>query len=211
MAVALAAALGGCSSDNAGGDWKAMFEVARTAWASRDASVELAEAASIPYATMGVRIGDGRQQIIVLATDAGGERLWTSAARIAITTRGGRIVATAGFAANLTAAGSAVNRVTWTTAQHVQWMADFADLNIYSVPVACDDSPAGRETVSILGKDFDTIRVDESCRSERLDWTFHNTYWVSPDSGRVWRSVQYVHPNADPLEIEILRPPESPL
>ncbi|HEY4942158.1 MAG TPA: YjbF family lipoprotein [Rhizomicrobium sp.] len=209
--TAMSAALCGCSSDNGGGDWTAMADVMRKAWDNRNASVELAEAASIPYATMGVRIGDGAQQIIVLATDSGGQRLWTSAARIAITTSGGRIVSTAGFAANLTAVAARDGLgAPWSEPHRVRWTADLSDLGVYSVSIVCQDTPAGHETTTILGKDFDTVRVDETCRSDQLDWSFTNIYWVSLSSGTVWRSVQYIHPNMDPLELEILRPPVTP-
>ena len=188
-----------------------MIDVMRKSWDNRDASVELAEAASIPYATMGIRIGDGAQQIIVLATDSGGERLWTSAARVAITTNGGRIVSTAGFSSNLsaTAARDGVD-IPWSKPHKVAWTADLSDLGVYSAYVACQDRPAGRETTTILGKDFDTLRVDETCRCDQLDWSFSNTYWISAASGRVWRSVQHFHPRMDPLELEILRPPVTP-
>ena len=57
------------------------------------------QAAAIPYASMGYRLDDGIRALLVLATDANGEQLWTSAAHVVIVTRDGRIVRTVGLAA----------------------------------------------------------------------------------------------------------------
>jgi hypothetical protein len=207
--AACAAALAGCSSDG-GGDWIALLSLARTSWENRDAPVALEEAAAIPFATVGVRIGDAHEQILVLATDSHGERLWVAHTQVAMTTRGGRIVATAGLPFNVAgysaANGTAAN---WSAPHSVRWSVDFPDLGLYSVAVACEDRPAGSDPITILGRQLDTMRVDETCRSEQLQWSFTNTYWVSEASGRVWRSTQYIHPKMDPLTIQILRPPES--
>src|SRR6185312_7864901 len=55
------------------------------------------QAAAIPYASMGYRLNGGNEQLVVLATDANGEQLWTSAAHVVIVTRGGRITRTVGL------------------------------------------------------------------------------------------------------------------
>lgn len=208
-ALALAGLLAGCSSDG-GGDWMAMFQAARTSWEERDAAVALQDAASIPYATLGVRIDGGREQMLILALDNNGERLWTSGAHVAISTRQGRIVRTSGFGADLTGYGAAQgSAASWSQPHRYSWTADFKDLGYYSLPVNCDVTPAGPDPITILGKQFDTIRVDETCRADKIDWTFTNTYWVSAQSGRVWRAIEHFHPKGPELEIEILRPPLS--
>ncbi|MEI9997261.1 MAG: YjbF family lipoprotein [Rhizomicrobium sp.] len=205
---ACAGLLAGCSSE--GSDWFSMLKAAREAWDARDAPVSLEQAAAIPYATMGIRINGGREQVLLLATDTNGERLWASGAHVAITTRNGRIVRTAGFGTDLTGYQAAAGDPSgWTRPHSFTWNADFADRGIYSVPVVCRMVPAGPDPITILGKQLDTIRVDESCRAERLDWSFANSYWVSAATGRVWRSIQNVHPNGLTLEIELLRPPLS--
>ncbi len=187
----------------------AMFKLVRQSWESSDA-VQLNDAAVIPYATLGIRIGGDPERIVVLATDSHGERVWTSASRVALTTRRGRIVATAGLGHDLSAfVGDSALNGDWKIARSFSWTADFNDLGLYNVEVDCDDIPAGSEKIVILGKDIDTIRVDETCRSNQLDWSFSNTFWVSQVSNRVWRSIQYIHPKMGALEIELLRPPQS--
>jgi hypothetical protein len=207
-ALSCAVAVAGCSSDG-GGDWLAMLQAARNTWETRDAPVGLNEAAAIPYATLGVRLDGGREQILVLATDAGGERIWTAGTAVAITTRHGRIIRTAGFGTDLSGYDGRKGESDWLNAHTLNWTADFADLNRYSVPVTCDSQPAGPDPITILGKQFDTVRVDLTCRSDLLDWSFVNSYWVSAQTGRVWRSREQFHPKGPVLDTELLRPPLS--
>jgi hypothetical protein len=207
-ALAGALALSACSSDG-GGDWLQMFQAVRSSWESSGAPVKLDDAAAIPYATMGIRLDGGREQILILATDSGGERLWTSGTAVAVTTRGGRIVRTSGFGADLSGYGTA-DKTNWALPHSYTWTADFKEMGLYSVLVSCNDVPAGRDPITILGKDFDTIRVDETCTSDQVHWSFTNTFWVSLESGRVWRSIQQVHPKGPVFEMELLRPPLSP-
>jgi hypothetical protein len=209
LALASAIALAGCSSDN-GDDWLNLLQAARASWENRDAPVKLNDAAAIPFATLGIRVDGGHEQILILAVDTNGERLWTSSASVAITTLHGRITRTAGFTTDLS--GYIANSRTledWSQPHRYAWSADFADLGFYSVPIVCEVAPGGPDPVEILGSRIDTLRVDEACRSEKLDWSFQNSYWVSRTTGRVWRSIQHVHPKGPTLEIELLRPPLS--
>ncbi len=206
-ALAAACLLGACSSES-GGDWMDVYDVAKHAWSGSGPGVKLEQAAAVPYASMGVRLGDGPEVMIILASDMGGQRLWTSAARIAITTESGRIVRTEGFTHDL---GSYVpiGDAEENGARTVRWQADFPDLKLYSILILCRDKQVRDETIVILGKDIHTRRIDESCSSEssQLDWSFENTYWVDPANGFVWRSIQHVHPQLDAIETEVLRPP----
>jgi len=202
-----AAGLFGCSSDG-GDDWLSLWRVTKDAWEQRDADVSLQQAGDIPYATVGIRIDGGREQLLILATDNNGERMWTSASNVAITTRDGRVIRTAGLKGDLsgyTTVGSV--KEAWNRPHAYDWTADFADLGYYSVPVHCNVRPAGHETIAILGSSLDTLRVDETCRSEKLAWDFNDTYWVDPESGRVWKSSSQVHPKGSTIELELLRPP----
>ncbi len=208
-ALACTGLVAGCSSDG-GGDWIAMFDAARSSWENRNAGVELKDAAGIPYATLGVRIDGGREQILILGQDENGERLWTSSARVAITTRGGRIVRTSGFGTDLSGYTATGPREDWSRPHAYTWTADFSDLGYYSVPVTCDVRPAGADPITILGQSFNTTRVDETCHADTLRWSFSNTYWVNTQTGRVWRAQAHFHPKGPALDLEILRPPLSP-
>lgn len=210
VALTCAALLSGCSSDS-GGDWLYLWRAAKVTWNSRDAPVGLNDAAAIPYATLGLSIDGNREQILVLAMDAGGGRLWASSAHLAITTRDGRVVRTAGFAGDLSGfAANESGREDWTRPHTYSWTADYESLGAFSVAVNCDVRPMGADPITILGQSFDTFRVDEACRADRLDWSFTNSYWISVSSGRVWRSINHFTPKGPELEMELLRPPLTP-
>lgn len=89
------------------------------------------------------------------------------------------------------------------------WEEDFADQNLYSVAVMCHATVRGSESVSNFGRPVPTVRVDEDCRSDQIDWSFTNSYWISPQDGLTWRAIQYVSPKLDPVETEILRAPSE--
>ena len=203
-------ALTACSSGTiGGGDLGQLYQMTRAMWGSAGQDVTLAEAASVPYASMGVRIGDGAQAMIILAGDTGGERLWTSASHITLVTRDGRIVSTSGLSHNLSGYQIVRSINTVDGIRTIVWLADFADLGLYSVTIFCQDRDAGPATITVLGTAIRTQRVNESCASRdgSLAWSFHNTYWIDPKSGLAWRTIQHVHPNLDPIETEMLRPP----
>ena len=135
--------------------------------------------------------------MLVQAGDLNGQALWTSAARIAITTnRQGRIIRSAGFPYNLEGFQIEADDTQTNSLGTVRWMADFSDLGRYAIPIACSRHSGGEETIVILGKNIRTRRVDETCRStsSELDWSFSNTFWLDPTTGIAWRSIS-AHPS----------------
>ena len=201
-------ALAGCSVLGRG-DFKSFYELSKKVWNGDTQSITLEQASAVPYASMGIRLGGGPQAMIVLASDTSGQSLWTSAAKIAITTKDGRIVRTGGLEKNLGGLAPLSDGRDKDGVGTVRWQADFPDLVFFSVPITCQDRSAGGETIIILGSNIRTRRIEESCVSEyrNLDWSFHNTYWLDPSNGLVWRSVQHIHPGFDTIETEILRAP----
>lgn len=213
-AWACALLLAGCSSSsdsNYSEYWTALKQGVRGTFGAAPA-VTKAQAAAIPYASMGYRVDGGAERLIVLATDTGGEQLWTSADHVVLLTRDGRIVRTVGLPHDLAALSAGRDgdpppvqalRAPFASSR----LEDFPDLNLYSVPVTCHVAMQGRAAITILDNRLDTIRVDESCISEKLNWSFVDSFWVDPESGLVWRSRQHIHPKGEILDTEILRPP----
>lgn len=191
-----------------GGDAAQVYDMAQLAWAG-GGNVTREEAAAVPYASMGVRVGSSSEVMILLAHQSGGQALWTSASHIAITTRDGRIAQTAGLRHNLGGFDSEQDMKIGRSAATFEWLADYPDIGLFGVKITCEDRPGKDETIRILGADIRTRRVDESCSAERdrLGWSFDNRYWIDPASGLVWRSIQHIHPDLDAVELEILRPP----
>jgi len=207
LAIALLI-LAACSSGQST-NWSEVFTAAFHSIRSDRPGITLEQAASVPYASVGVRVDGGNEILLALAGKTGTEALWTSASRIVLLTRNGRIVRTAGIEHNLTEAriveGSRGAPPTDVSASS-RWELDFADLNLYSVQVRCTSVVRGPETVKNFTVNIPTIHVDETCRSDQLDWSFVNSYWISPTTGLTWRTIQYVNPKMGPIEVEILRP-----
>jgi hypothetical protein len=170
------------------------------------------QAAAIPYASLGYSLDDGNQNLLVLATDTNGELLWTSPSHVVIVTRDGRIVRTLGLPhdlSGLTTLGgpppspTQAIRQPFTSARQ----EDFPELGLYGVTIYCYARLVGRQKILILGQAITTNRVDESCRSQKAEWSFVDSFWLDADTGLAWRSRQHINPKAGSIEIEIFRPP----
>jgi hypothetical protein len=209
-------AAAGCSSANSGNtSYSQFYQILRQSWAASFGKVRITreQAAAIPYASLGYSIDGGNQGLLVLATDSGGDLLWTSAAHVVIVTRDGRIIRTVGLGRDLSNLTSRDEKGLPAPANAVQApftntrLEDFPDLGLYGVRVSCRAALAGRQSIKILGQAIATLRVDEACSSRDPDWSFTDSFWVDRDTGFVWRSRQHIHPNGAMIETEIFRPP----
>ena len=215
MVPALALLTAGCSSAGSGNtNYSQFYQIVKQGLAASFGKIRVTrdQAAAIPYASLGYTLDGGNQAMLVLATDTNGELLWTAPTRVVVVTRDGRIIRTLGLPhdlSGLTSAGGpppppgqAVRAPFSSTRQE-----DFPELGFYGIAVSCRARLVGRQKIAILGQDIDTNRVDESCRSEKPDWSFVDNFWVDPDNGIVWRSSQHINPKGGTIEIEIFRPP----
>ena len=216
MYGALALLASACSSSNSGNtSYSQFYTVLRQSWSGSFGKLRITreQAASIPYASLGYSLDGGNQGLLVLATDSGGDLLWTSAAHVVIVTRDGRIVRTVGLGqdlSNVTARDqsglppvAAAVRAPFSTIR----LEDFPDLGLYGERLSCQARLGGRQSIKILGQSIATLRVDETCNSRNPDWSFTDNFWIDKDSGFVWRSRQNVHPKGPLVETEIFRPP----
>jgi hypothetical protein len=175
-------------------------------------SITREQAAAIPYASIGVRIGNSSQVLLVLETKAGGTTLWTSASRIALELQNGRITRTAGLEHNMSQSGpngiDPLQSHEFTPrAEPYTYVMDIPDRNTYQALVKYEMGEAGRDTLTIFGTALDVLHAREKGSCSLLDWEFENEYWLDPTSGLVWRSLQNIHPEMDVVEVAILRPP----
>lgn len=204
--------LGGCAQQGAYHDYGVLVRQSFSRMFHRQ-RITRAQAAAIPYASLGYSVGDADERILVLATDTDGKQIWTSAEHVVLTTHGGRLVQTVGLPYNLAGMTSANNgdlpplaaaiKAPYTSVR----LMDFPDLSAYGVRAVCTTQSKGPESVTVLGTTIATTRVDERCRSGERDWSFTNSYWLDPQTGMVWQSRQSIHPRLDSLQIEIFRPP----
>ena len=175
--------------------------------------ITLEQAGQIPYASLGYRIGNSAEYIVVLAATTAEGLIWTSADHRALVTADGRVTRTAGFDWNLANTSFAQSDPVSTGLQRmttnvsVTRTLDLRDINRFGVAVQSIFTPVRKTTIAILGTNLNVLEVNEDCRCSDMDWNFTNVFWADIDSGFVWKSVQTIHPNLGPLSIEVLRPP----
>jgi hypothetical protein len=205
-----------CSSSNFGNSsYGQFFQLMRQSVSAGFGKVRVTrqQAGSIPYASLGYTLDGGNQGLLVLATDNGGDLLWTSAAHVVIVTREGRIVRTVGLGHDVSGVTSRDERTLPSPATAVRGpfastrLEDFPEMGLYGVRVSCQARLAGRQSIKILGQAIATVRVDEACNSRDPDWSFTDNFWLDQDTGFVWRSRQHIHPRGPLVETEIFRPP----
>jgi hypothetical protein len=204
--------LQGCSS--AQSDWSQYFQLIAGNYRGNAKKVTLEQAAAIPYASLGYRIDDGAQALLVLATDTSGTLLWTARSRVVLVTRDGRLMRTVGLPHDRAAMAAQKNTVLAPPAQAIKGtfrsdrVMDIPSLGTYSIPMTCFTTARGREIITILRTALPTRRIEETCRSSNLRWSFTDVYWVDLVTGFPWRSVQHLSPSRGKIQIDILRPPE---
>ncbi len=167
----------------------------------------------IPYASLAVKIGRQPRVLLVLSRYDGKNLHWLSADQAALITRGGRVVKTAGLPIDLKTTilynPDPVRQDTLHKISDGYRLTRSVDLQPGNRAVVLVDSTfkvAGRETVEIVELTFETIRIEETGRARDFGWRFVNTYWVDPESGFVWKSIQNFAPGLPPALIEVLTP-----
>jgi len=194
----LLAACTDTSSDYARLSKLVLGEFGGTTEVSRD------QAAAVPYATIGVKIGGSSQNLMVLATVSGDERLWLAGTDAAITTRGGRIVHTVGFVNDL----KGVTLVSQDGGVS-SYLYDLVKPTVYGVLVKCVERDLGMQSIMIIGAQIQTRHFSQECEAPTLGWSFTNEFWKDANTGYVWRSIQNTNPQADALQIDVLRPEDA--
>jgi hypothetical protein len=202
-----ASALSGCGSDSDFGElggmaWKSIGSIG-----GGGPGIERSQAAAIPYATRGARYGSNAEALLVLATKSGDETEWLAGTQVSIVTRAGRIVRTVGLPYNLTGfEGPIANTGAAAAPGSYHYLMDFSDRHLFGIFVNCTQADIGAERVEIIGGSHDTRHIVETCHAPQIDWDFQNDFWKDVGTGYVWESVQNIHPAADELTLEMLRP-----
>jgi Group 4 capsule polysaccharide lipoprotein gfcB, YjbF len=182
-----------------------------------DAPVTQPQVAALPYASMLAKIGKGPRSLVVLAEQDGDTLRWISADQAVLVTRQGRILQTAG----LRAAGQSVD-LTGTRfdvggdrlgqlpeqldGAVGRRLIDLASRFRHGVPVHSRFAVAGPEQITILDRVIPTVRVVEHNDCPLLKWQFDNTWWIDPQTGFVWQSVQWITPDMPVLETRVTKP-----
>src|SRR5205807_3420990 len=99
----------------------------------------------------------------VLASRTGDDLLWLGGTSLAVVTRHGRIVRTAGFASNVSGVHAAQGVKPDLTQPSVDYVYDFGDRARYGIAVKCTRQNLGAERITIIDVPRDTSHVAEDC------------------------------------------------
>ena len=165
-----------------------------------------------PYAAIRARMGRSGQVIMILGRIDGPDLHWISADHVAIATRRGRVVETAGLPENLVhTMFSGADPITavahrWDTPVKLRRMIDIEPGTHYGVTVISTIERIAVEHIEILDFSYETNVLRESAYAAELDWSYDNYYWVDAKTGFVWKSIQHIAPSLVPFQFEILKP-----
>ena len=63
------------------------------------------------------------------------------------------------------------------------------------------------EVIEILDRKYEVILIKEIVENKKIAWKHENLYWVDPETGFVWKSLQQIAPNVPPISLEITKAP----
>ncbi|MGH8529116.1 MAG: YjbF family lipoprotein [Nevskiales bacterium] len=182
---------------------------------SRQGAFSAQDVARLPYASMGVRIGESRQALVVLAKNINDDLYWVTADQLLFVTRFGRLIRTNGLIKDLKTTRFGALDPVQTGLQRVppggETLVRFVDLRPAQprekdVAATSVFHPKEEDVITILGQPRVTLRVEEHVSYWRWNWHVKNQYWVDPGTGFVWKSLQHTAPQLGVTELEMFKP-----
>lgn len=165
----------------------------------------------LPYAMITARVGKGPPAVLVLADNSDGARQWMATNAVSIVTRNGRLIRTVGFPHDMRdlrfigidpLAGSP-QRLVGTANYKITLSLDQS--NNRSLLLDCSLSMIGPEKIEIVELIFETVRLEETCISDKQK-NISNTYWVDAFDGYVWQSRQRWDRDQPAISLSVLKP-----
>lgn len=156
-----------------------------------------AEVAARPYYQLQVDSKRG-SALLVLGNVNAGREAWYSAQDEIVFLQHGLLVKSWHLGTDIDATRLPADSPFRTGLQHVRApieshrVVDLSPDYRYGVTLDSRLSPAGVETVDILGTRHRLLRIDEHVRSAALGFEADNRYWVDPADGFVWKSRQTI-------------------
>jgi hypothetical protein len=182
---------------------------------ANDYPMSAAQIHDLPYATLGVRIAENARAVVVLATIDGQNLQWASADHVIFVTRGGWLVRTHGLQRDLDETRwrsssddpiSSFARSGVVPERGVYREMDLSHGDDKAIAVESRFEIGKDETISILGRQHYTRRIDEIANMRAWRWEVRNSFWVDMQTGRVLRSRQQYCPEMPSIELELLKP-----
>lgn len=176
-----------------------------------DLPLTQADVDSIGYASLAVRLGKGKQALLILARYDRGDLEWVSHDREAIVTRRGRIVETSGLPQDLRTtefltADPVVTAGRHGTAPECVRSVDIEPVHEDGILIRSKFAAVGFDELAVLGRKIHTAVWEEKCAAPDIGWEFTNAFWFDAATGFLWKSIQHTAPRIDPLETIVFKP-----
>ena len=204
----------GCSSipDNVAGNWRYSFETFKSAlFGYEDFPITRELIDNIPYASIRLKIGKGPAGLLILEIKERKKNTWLSADQVTIVEREGKIIRTLGLTNNLTSIRpQSVNHVELVKNKDSPVYKSFISLDnpeVFELELKVKVLNKGLEEIEILDKKYSLIHFIEEKENRYLRWKSKDHYWVDPEDGFVWKSIQNIAPNIPPILIEVTKKP----
>ena len=204
----------GCSSipDNVAGSWRYSFETFKSAlFGYEDFPITRELIDNIPYASIRLKIGKGPAGLLILENKERKKNTWLSADQVTIVEREGKIIRTLGLTNNLTSIRpQSVNYVEFVKNKDNPVYKSFISLDnpeVFELELKVKVLNKGLEEIEIVDKKYSLIHFIEEKENRYLRWKSKDHYWVDPEDGFVWKSVQNIAPNIPPILIEVTKKP----
>ena len=177
-----------------------------------DVTVPAEKVAAIPYASAYLKVGETPRAFVVLGFAEAGRLKWLTADHNMVVTRHGRIVKTLGFGADLLHSSAAeqdplaLGLLNKETPLHWQHREVWAQQHQSGYTLNSTFVIKGHESVSIQGKAYDLMRVEEQVDVPAMNTQYINIFWLEPASGQVVQTHQYLGPGLPVVQFTILKP-----
>lgn len=157
-----------------------------------------AQVAANRYYQMYVRTSTG-QAVLILGNLDGTREDWYGHGNVVVFLRHGQLVKTTGLAQNLEGLHEPADNPFARGLQHLTAPVAYTRTEDwsgyrYGVPVHAQLEPLGRTQIDILGTPHEVLHVRETLNAPAAHFHAVNQYWVDPQDGLVWKSVQQVVP-----------------
>ncbi len=168
---------------------------------------------SVPYASIQVSLGRGKNALLVLEEEKNGLLKWTSSNLVKIYTKKGLILKLSGLENDLVYIDldndHPINKANFILEKKVLTsFYTFKNPNLFRLPVKTKINYLRDEELSILGKIYKTKLYEEVTLKNLISWNFKNLYWVN-EEGEIIKSVQNVTPKNPVIHLKVTKKYEN--
>lgn len=178
---------------------------------SKGAQISYEQFNDFPYACFVATMDNGAQGFFVLDRIDEDAEYWVAADNVVIGIDHGRVVKISGLQQVLVATFgnerdplvSGLNKVQdgHRYSRYIDLMPGYQ----FGVPVESSFHRKGIEKVNLYGREFNLLKIEERIESPVFEHSVRNLFWVSPENGQVYKSVQHIIPELPPIAITYIK------